>query len=213
MHIGTHFETPVTKQLNQRLLRTAGHIVLLLSLAACGQRDVPTMPESPAALNRAHDNGNGIDIHVTGEGVVDLSALAGAGNAEFSLNAKVKDGEASGHFHQRRLRNGLLVDFEGTVTCVTIDAELGRARIGGVITANNSTDPAFLTANHEVGDDVWFRVVDGGNDGGDASTTYGFKPTLVNTSAEYCALPFTGLPQWNPASTFPLLSGSIKIHK
>jgi hypothetical protein len=86
------------------------------------------------------------------------------------------------------------------------------------VTANNSTDPAFLTANHEVGDDVWFRVEDNG-DGSDPtekSTTYGFKPTLVNTSAEYCALGFTGTDAagnllWNPASIFPLAQGSIKV--
>lgn len=68
-------------------------------------------------------------------------------------------------------------------------------------------------ANHEVGDDVWFRVQDGGN-GGDAvhrSTTYGFKPTLVNTSAEYCALPFDGLPWWSPNSIFPLRHGVINV--
>jgi hypothetical protein len=85
------------------------------------------------------------------------------------------------------------------------------------VTANNSTDPAFLTTNHEVGDDVWFRVEDNGNGGGadQRSTTYGFKPTLVNTSAEYCALPFTGTHNgqlvWNPASVFPLASGTIRV--
>src|SRR6185295_5729677 len=120
---------------------------------------------------------------------------------------------AKGHCHQRRVRNGLVVDFSGDVTCVTVDESLGRARIGGVITENNSTDPAFLTENHQVGDDVWFRVQEGDAETGAvaSSTTYGFKPTLVNTSAEYCALPFTGLPWWNPASIFPLRSGTIKV--
>jgi hypothetical protein len=106
----------------------------------------------------------------------------------------------------------LVVDFSGFVTCMSVDAALGRARIGGVITQNRSTDPAFLTENHEVGDEVGFRVEDGGEGAGavDASTTYGFKPTLVNTSAEYCALAFTGAP-WNPASIFPLKSGNIQV--
>jgi len=60
---------------------------------------------------------------------------------------------------------------------------------------------------------VWFRVQDGGNGASadDRSTTYGFKPTLVNTSAEYCALPFDGLPWWNPASIFPLARGTIRV--
>jgi hypothetical protein len=64
-----------------------------------------------------------------------------------------------------------------------------------------------------VGDDVWFRVTDSdhGLDAADASTTYGFKPTLVETSAQYCALPFTGLPAWNPGSIFPLQQGTIQV--
>jgi hypothetical protein len=140
--------------------------------------------------------------------------VAGASNAHFSFNAIQKgDGTAHGRFHQRRERNGLIVEFSGDVTCLTVDLVRRRARIGGVITENNSTDPAFRTENHEIGDDVWFRVADGGEGEGivDASTTYGFKPTLVNTSAEYCALPFDGLPYWNPATTFALESGNIQI--
>jgi hypothetical protein len=149
-----------------------------------------------------------------GAGVINLSS-AGAGDADFQFVAERKaDGTVLGHIRQTRLRGGLHVDFAGRVTCVTTDPAFpGRARIGGVITENNSTDPAFLTINHEVGDDAWFRVQDGGNGGDavDAATTIGFKPTLVNTSAEYCALPFTGLPWWNPASIFPLRYGTIGV--
>ena len=108
------------------------------------------------------------------------------------------------------------IDFEGDVTCVTVDPNLpGRARIGGVVTANRSTHPSNLTENHQVGDDVWFRVTSGaaGADDGDKTTTYGFKPTLVNTSAEYCALTFVDGPFWNPASIFPLAEGNITIHQ
>jgi hypothetical protein len=195
-------------------IRTTCRLMLLLPLAACGQPDGPTMPDATASRRGSTNNGNGVIVMVKGSGVVDLSAIPGAGNAVFFINAKLKaDGRVLGHFRQTRSRNGLLVEFSGRVTCLTIDEELGRVRIGGVITENNSTDPAFLTENHEVGDDVWFRMVDGGEGGTDASTTYGFKPTLVNTSAEYCALPFTGLPWWNPASTFPLQSGDVEIHR
>jgi hypothetical protein len=111
-----------------------------------------------------------------------------------------------------------LVEFEGVVNCLTIDPAFpGRARIGGIVTVNNSNAPGHLTTNHEVGDDVWFRVEDNGNGGpGNAkSTTYGFMPTLVDTSAEYCALPFTGTHNgqnvWNPGSIFPLESGTIRV--
>jgi hypothetical protein len=120
----------------------------------------------------------------------------------------------NGHFRQSRSTALGTVDFEGDVICVTIDPAFpGRARIGGRVTANNSTNPSFLTTNHEVGDDVWFRVEDGdlSGTGVDRSTTYGFKPTLVDTSEQYCALPFDGLPYWNPASIFPLARGTVRV--
>ena len=180
-----------------------------LIAAACSTAE----PSAPLTSEALLNSGAGVQYSASGGGQVDLSAVAGAGDAVFGFNAKVlTDGSALGHFHQKRERNGLVVDFAGYVTCLTIDAALGRARIGGVITQNNSTDPAFLTDNHEVGDDVWFRVQDGGEGEGtvDASTTYGFKPTLVNTSAEYCALPFTGS-TWNPATTFPLRTGNVQV--
>ena len=196
-----------------RVDRSAVGLLVGLAVAACGTDREPTVPRNMRPV-LGLGQGGGVLAHASGGGIVDFSAVAGAGNGHFAFSATVRsDGSVVGHFRQRRERNGLLIDFSGVVTCLTVDSELHRARIGGVITENNSTDPAFLTANHEVGDDVWFRVEDGGEGHGaiDASTSYGFKPTLVDTSAEYCALPFTGLPWWNPATTFPLLDGNIQV--
>ena len=194
-----------------RIARSTLGLTLALFAGACSSPQEPTSPRVIPPIFASTNRG--VDISVSGGGFIDLST-AGVGDAHFSFNAKVKgDGSVHGRFHQRRERNGLVIDFTGTVTCVTVDPVLMRARIGGVITENNSTDPAFLTENHEVGDDVWFRVVDGGegHNATDGSTVFGFKPTLVNTSAEYCALPFTGLPYWNPATTFPLGGGNIQV--
>jgi hypothetical protein len=182
---------------------------MLLVLAACSAGSEPSAP--PAAdLNR----GRGVVLHVQGAGAVDLTAAA-AGLAEFQFVAHRRaDGTVTGHFRQSRTTPSGTVDFAGRVTCVTVDPAFpGRARIGGVVTENNSTHPGFLTAIHQVGDDVWFRVTDGGDgaDAVDASTTYGFLGSLVNTSEEYCALPFTGLPAWNPGSIFPLAQGTIGV--
>jgi len=185
-------------------------LTLSLAAAACSSGSEPSAPAPDAALNL----GNGVEVNVQGAGLVDLSA-AGVGPAEFQFVAHRRaDGTVTGHFHQSRVTPSGTVDFAGLVTCVTTDPAFpGRARIGGVVTENNSTHPGFRTENHEVGDDVWFRVQDGSGaaDGLDRSTTYGFKPTLVNTSEEYCALPFDGLPQWNPASIFPLARGTIRV--
>ena len=194
------------------ILRSGLSPTLVLLLAACSSASEPValLPTTLATLNA----GDGVVIQAMGAGAVNLSA-AGATAAEFEFVAARKaDGTVLGHFRQSRIRGAFVVDFEGLVTCVTTDPAFpGRARIGGVITQNNSTDPAFLTENHQVGDDVWFRVQDGGvgADAVDASTTFGFKPTLVDRSDQYCALPFDGLPWWNPASIFPLERGTIRV--
>lgn len=194
-----------------RITRTTLGNLLLISAVACSSDRGPTVPSGPALVSL--NAGSGVRSTVTGGGIVDFSA-AGVGNGHFSFTGIIRgDGSVHGRFHQRRETPLGLVDFTGEVTCLTIDAARGRARFGGRITKNNSTHPGFLTGNHEIGDDVWFRVQDGGEgaDSQDASTSYGFKPTLVDTSEQYCALPFDGLPAWNPASTFPLLAGNIQI--
>lgn len=185
--------------------------VIAAVFVACSSGAEPSAPliGATAILN----NGIGVDIQVNGAGVVDLSA-AGVPNMSFQFVAHRKgDGTVNGHFRFSRESSTGLHEFEGDVTCVTVDPNFpGRARIGGIVTENNSTAPSSLTENHEVGDDIWFRVQDDvGNGTVESSTTVGFKPTLVNTSAEYCALPFDGLPWWNPGSIFPLAQGTIRV--
>jgi hypothetical protein len=185
--------------------------VWCLMLAACSSGSEPSAP-MPTLSSSVQDN-EGVVLQVQGAGDVDLTA-ANAGEASFQFIAtKRADGTVTGHFRQSRTTALGTVDFEGYVICVTVDPNFpGRARIGGVVTANNSTSPSFLTVNHVVGAHVWFRVEDGDITGGDdRSTTYGFKPTLVDTSPQYCALPFDGLPWWNPASIFPLARGTIRL--
>ena len=191
--------------------------LLAVALVACSAASEPTSPNisTSATLN----NGVGVVVQAMGAGVVNFNPTGDVGDGAFQFVAiKRADGTVIGHFYQSRVRATGLVEFYGDVTCVTIDPNFpGRARIGGIVTVNNSTDPAFLTTDHQVGDDVWFRVEDNGNGGPEngKSTTYGFKPTLVNTSAEYCALPFTGTLNgalvWNPASIFPLQEGTIRV--
>lgn len=195
---------------------SSSRVVLgVMVLAACSAGSEPNAPI--IATSAATNEGAGVVVHAMGAGVVDFDPTGDLGDGKFQFVATRRaDGSVTGHFYQTRMRATGLVEFEGVVTCVTIDPDFpGRARIAGIVTVNNSTDPAFLTVNHEVGDDVWFRVEDNGegrNEAPDASTSYGFKPTLVNTSAEYCALPFTG-PTWNPLSTFALRNGNIQIRQ
>lgn len=139
----------------------------------------------------------------------------GFSELKFSFTATaLANGKAVGQFRQVYVSGGGRVDFQGRVTCMSVDAANGRAWIGGVITKNNSTNPATMTAIHQVGEDVWFRVLDDGEGNGavDRTTVFGFKGGLgIDTSAEYCALML-----WNPANdgtagTWPVVSGNIQV--
>jgi hypothetical protein len=217
---GRHSNPPETTTQTEEIMSMPGKKsipVIALVLAACSvDEPAARIIGTSASLN----NGQGVVVKVQGAGVVDFNPAGDFGDGMFQFVATRRaDGTVTGHFYQSRERAAGLVEFYGVVTCVTIDPNFpGRARIGGIVTVNNSTDPAFLTADHQVGDDVWFRVEDNGDGSGatEKSTTYGFKPTLVNTSAEYCALAFTGTDAagnqlWNPASIFPLAQGSINV--
>ena len=98
------------------------------------------------------------------------------------------DGDASGSFHHRGVLNGLSIDFQGRVTCLSVDPINRRAWIGGVIVRNDSENPSFQTPVHQVGHDIWFRVVDlgpGQSDERDRSTFIGFEGAIPS-SANYC---------------------------
>jgi hypothetical protein len=186
--------------------------VLALALAACSAGSEPTAPTlaGSAVLN----NGSGVELEVNGAGVVDLPLPFGDLSYQFIATRRT-EGTVDGHFRFSRQNPDGLIEFEGDVTCVTSDPNLpGRARIGGIVTANNSTSPGSLTTNHEVGDDVWFRVQDNGNLGSvvDRTTVLGFAPVLVNSSAEYCALTFADGPFWSLGSLFPVAQGTIRVN-
>lgn len=155
-----------------------------------------------------------------GVGPVVASTAGGGGyvigslQVSFSFNAIGRaDGSATGRFFHSVELGGQLIEFEGRVTCVTVDAENNRAWIGGVVTANNSEHPDFTTPIHDVGADIWFRVVDYGEGAAaeeDRSTFVGFEGAAgFDTSAEYCAAqPWPA----DDARTNPLNFGNLKVH-
>ena len=171
--------------------------------AACAESTGPDLP--PAAFSV----GNGVTAIAAGGGHYLLSGVL---DIKFSMGANAKaNGSANGQFRQFVDLGGTVVDFHGRVTCLAVDAVNGRAWIGGVVTANRSTDPAFLTPINEVGRDVWFRVLDGGEGAGttDRSTFLGFEGAAdIITSEEYCAARI-----WpdNNDRTHPVTSGNIQV--
>lgn len=77
-----------------------------------------------------------------------------------------------------------------------------------MLTSSNDPDPVT-----EVGDHVWFRVLDTGKGSTepDRSTFFGFDQGVppFDTSENYCAA--RPWPDGN-ARTWPVLTGNIKIH-
>jgi hypothetical protein len=179
-----------------------------LALAGCIADQAPTvvMPDAMLARGASPQSTNGRGSYAVGAIPVDFSFNA----IEVSASHPV----ANGRFRQTLVLSGLLVDIEGAVTCVAVDAATKRAWVGGVITANHSVNPSFLTPIHQVGRDVWFRVVDYGEGANapqpDRVTFLGFEGGAgIITSAEYCATR-----PWpvNDARTNALTSGNIQVH-
>ncbi len=187
-----------------RLARQLG-VLTSLALLACE----PHFPASPSTIadprmQRTAEVDDDLGS-ASGSGQYDLSGLI----VTFAFQAEIeKNGKGDGAFTLSVDEgDGLVVEFDGRVTCLSIDAVNHRAWIGGKVKDNRSTDPAFLTAIHKNGRDIWFRVLD--EPSGDRSTFVGFEGAAgFITSEDYCA----GQP-WpaDNARTWPVVSGGITI--
>ena len=195
-----------------RVLRASSLVLGLALLTACGDNPGATaLTDVDVALDQGV-----APPQARGDGDLDLtSAGAAFGFADLNFKAKDKgDGRFQGTFRMiRRSSAGALIDFTADVTCLAVDVVNRRAWIGGVITKNQSDDPASMTAIHEPGQDVWFRVVDYGEGAtatqADRSTVLGFRGGAgILTSAEYCA---TKPWRAGDAGTFPMSKGVIRI--
>jgi hypothetical protein len=141
-------------------------------------------------------------------------ALLGTTPTAFDYGAVAQPiGGVGGAIFVSTVFQGFAIEFEGDVTCVTVDSVNHRAWIGGVITANRSAHPSFTTPRTQVGHDIWFRVVDNG-EGADApadrASFVGFEGDLdIPTSAAYCALqPWAA----DDARTWAVTDGNIQVH-
>lgn len=180
----------------------------LLALAACDGAATTTGPGPASDIPILASNG--VTASATGGGHVDLGVPV-----KFSFSAVQRDpsGEATGQLRFSTELGGLAIDFRGRVTCMTTDPENARAWIGGVVTRNDSEHPGFTGEIHDVGRDIWFRVVDYGQGGSapqaDRTTFVGFEGARgIITSEEYCAARL-----WldDDVGTGPLTSGNIQV--
>jgi hypothetical protein len=138
--------------------------------------------------------------------------VGGSLDVQFAFSAvQYKDGHVAGAFHDRTNDSLGVVDFDADVTCLAVDRDLGRAWIGGVITANLSTSPDYTGAVYQPGHDIWFRVLDPGHkeDQQDRRTFVGFEGAIPS-SAAYCSTR-----PWAPdnARTWPVTRGNISVRK
>lgn len=152
----------------------------------------------------------GNTAHATGEGVFDAGVPVAF---QFGIIQQSLAEDAKGTLRFSTALSGLAIEFVGEATCLAVDAANARAWVGGVITENNSEHPAFTGAIHQVGRDIWFRVVDYGEGNGapqvDRTTFVGFEGGGgIPTSAAYCAARI-----WpdGDARTGPLLEGNIQV--
>ena len=174
-----------------------------VSLTACGN----TTPTNPVHLEAAavlQPN-----LGASGGGYYDLAGLP----VQFAFTATTHpNASVSGQFHVFADEGGgLTIDVSADVICMSEDPINHRAWIGALVSRNRSTDPDFQTDINQPGDDVWFRVLDGGAGAGttDRTTFIGFRGAAgIQTSPEYCAARLW--PAGN-ARTWPVTSGNISV--
>jgi hypothetical protein len=159
-------------------------VALVLAVVGCDTATEP-VPIDENSLHRFHAKPRLSSTR--GHGTHQISETLIVDFAHHALS--LPNGRALGWFFQSVMLNGQLIEFLGKVTCVTFDADEGRAWVGGIVLRNNSEHPDFMTEINEPGRDVWFRVLDTGHGAADPdrATFLGFEGGAgIITSAEYC---------------------------
>lgn len=186
-------------------------LLATILVGACA--DSPTQVATPAESLVPVDAGADLRLPPSTWGIGQAQLPPGFSALEFAYFAtQRRDGSGLGAFRYRWESASGITDIRGRVTCVSFDAALGRAWIGGIITQNNSTNPAVQTAIHQPGRDAWFRVVDNGEGPHatpDRTTVIGFEGAAgIATSAQYCSTrPWAA----NDANTWEVIEGNIQV--
>ena len=198
-------------------MRVARLILLAVfaGFAACADTSDPASLDTPLFGVDESDDDDDDFGEVEGEGTYTITLNSGLVlTAHFEVEAEQTgaDESAEGTFHHRTELGGEAIDFDGILTCMSIDADEGRAWIGGIVTRNRSVREPFASGEiYQPGRDIWFRVLDLGDDSDDVDRTtfVGFEGGAgIITSKEYCdTRPW---PDDN-ARTNPVIEGEIEV--
>jgi hypothetical protein len=184
-----------------------------LCALACDSPVQPVRPANTVRLSASAVNASrgeseeSLRLSAEGEGHY---LLSGTTDVKFEFEAHTTgNGGAEGEFRQRTTLDNGTVDITGDVTCLAVDAVNHRAWIGGVVRQNRSTSPDYQDPTTARGQDVWFRVLEGGDDAVNPgrSTFLGFVGSIPS-SASYCQQQI-----WAPdnARTWPVTEGKIDV--
>lgn len=190
-----------------KAIATAVGVALAL---ACERAPSPAAPTASSGdPSRTVGDSNGVQASASGGGHY---LLQNAFDTQFAFTAVLHaNGRASGNFHQHLETDTGAIDFTGRVTCLAIDDALHRAWVGGVIERNDSTDPSFTLPQHQIGHDIWFRVLDAGEGDGavDRTTFVGFEGAISSSEA-YCR---DRIWPADNARTWLVTSGNLTVHR
>lgn len=195
-----------------RLRRSLAAAALVVAVTSCEQATEPLAESAAPGAPAASHAGEGVLASTSGGGHF---LIGGVIDVRFALTANQTGGDlsAAGQARHSLVFQGELIEFHQRVICMAVDPVNDRAWIGGVITQNQSTHPAFTGQIHQPGHDIWFRVVDYGEGDNasqpDRSTFVGFEGGAgIDTSLEYCELQI-----WpeGDARTSPVTEGNIQV--
>ena len=189
-------------------------IAAILLLGSCDAGPEAMGPERAPMEGRSH--GLGGRVWAGGGGHFVGLFFPGA-PGRFAFAARQRDpasGDADGRYRFSGVIDGLSVEIQGRITCMTVDPQNpGRAWMGGVITRNRSEHPLYTGPTSQPGRDSWFRVVDYG-EGAGASQPDRVSFIFVEPTGGFTrARDFCDARLWFPEDrlTNPLSGGNIQV--
>lgn len=166
-----------------RILRRLGGLVVVLALAACGDRE-PSLGPSESETPEFGSAGHRIEALIAGTAHHTRTVGTVTALTVFAFSGwRQANGNTRGFYHYDFRAAGFSV--QGPITCISIAGT--QAWVGGTVARINSPDPEDQSL---VGADMWWRSVDKGfgfHGSPDSTTGVGFAfPGGTITAESWC---------------------------